>query len=309
MKIWGAILLLGTALACSSGDDNQSQKNNNPEAGNKYETKVVYGEDNRKDPFDEPSMELRVLAQSTVALVQSSRLSESDDGTVSMRLNSYGAGRRLCTDEPFYEQSTGAFCSGFLVAPDVVVTAGHCIRSARDCSETKFVFDFAVSALGAEVPSLFSADQVYSCSEIIKQELERSNMQDYAVVRLDRPAIGRAPLSVRREGQPELGQRLAVIGHPAGLPTKIADGGTVLKDEGTFFIADLDTYGGNSGSAVFNRDTFEVEGILVRGATDYVRDPVNSCTRSNECAAGEISGGCRGEDVTRITGLTEHIPE
>ena len=59
-------------------------------------------------------------------------------------------------------------------------------------------------------------------------------------------------------------------------------------------MANLDTYGGNSGSAVFNAKTGLVEGILVRGEQDYVQK--GDCRVSNVCPAD----GCRGEDVTKI---------
>jgi hypothetical protein len=55
-------------------------------------------------------------------------------------------------DDPFYGQPTpGRGCSGFLVAPDLVVTAGHCIagqppeaQPPYDCSHRYVVFDYAV---------------------------------------------------------------------------------------------------------------------------------------------------------------------
>ena len=65
------------------------------------------------------------------------------------------------------------------------------------------------------------------------------------------------------------------------------------------FEANLDTYGDNSGSAVFNRTTREVEGILVRGNNDYVADTTNSCWRSNTVA--DNTANTDGEDVTRTT--------
>ena len=69
---------------------------------------------------------------------------------------------------------------------------------------------------------------------------------------------------------------------------------------GKYFSANLDTYGGNSGSAVFNANTGVVEGILVRGATDYVSDPSQGgCRVSN--ILGKHAG--KGEDVTYITNV------
>ncbi len=94
-----------------------------------------------------------------------------------------------------------------------------------------------------------------------------------------------------------------VIGHPAGLPTKIAGGaqGRDRTNEG-FFTANLDTYGGNSGSAVFNSLTGLVEGILVRGEQDYMQK--GDCRVSNLCPVD----GCRGEDVTKISNVADKIP-
>ena len=69
-----------------------------------------------------------------------------------------------------------------------------------------------------------------------------------------------------------------------------------------YFVANLDTYGGNSGSAVFNATSGKVEGILVRGENDYVWR--GSCRVSNKCPAD----GCRGEDVTKVSALMDIIP-
>jgi hypothetical protein len=115
---------------------------------------------------------------------------------------------------------------------------------------------------------------------------------------------GHAPLKVNRSGAPAKGTPIIVIGHPAGLPTKVAGGAAVREVKEGYFTANLDTYGGNSGSAVFNARTGQIEGILVRGENDFVYDSANSCRRSNVCSAD----GCRGEDVTTIGSLIGNIP-
>src|SRR5690606_13166453 len=113
----------------------------------------------------------------------------------------------------------------------------------------------------------------------------------------------RAPLSIRRSGSAQVGDELVVIGHPAGLPVKVAGGAQVRHLERDYFIANLDTFGGNSGSAVFNVHTGEVEGILVRGELDFITR--NGCRVSNQCA----DSGCRGEDVTMIRAAWPYIPD
>ena len=92
---------------------------------------------------------------------------------------------------------------------------------------------------------------------------------------------------------------MVVIGHPTGIPTKISDGAKVRMLATKYFVANLDTYGGNSGSAVLNAQSGEVEGILVRGENDYVPAEGRDCQVSNHCT----NEGCRGEDVTYITNV------
>jgi hypothetical protein len=100
------------------------------------------------------------------------------------------------------------------------------------------------------------------------------------------------------------GQAVHVIGHPVGLPAKYAPNATVRDNApAAFFVANLDTYGGNSGSPVFNSDTHEVEGILVRGERDFQTTP-QGCTISFLCP----NTGCRGEDCTRTTVFANLVP-
>ncbi len=124
------------------------------------------------------------------------------------------------------------------------------------------------------------------------------------LVRLDRPVPNHHPVTVRQSGKIVGGQSLFVIGHPNGLPTKFADDAKVRENTpASYFVANLDTYGGNSGSPVFNRENYQVEGILVRGDTDFVSH--NGCNVSMVCP----NTGCRGEDVTRATVWAAKIPK
>jgi len=259
---------------------------------------VIYGDDDRLDLYQVKNARIKQLADSTVALFKAGDVGA--DGKLST--SHYGEELSLCKEEPFYDQHTGAFCSGSLVAPDVIMTAGHCVRSESACKGTKFVFGFGVKQEGV-LPKQVDPSQVYGCSKIIARE-EVGTGADYALVKLDRKVAGHKVLEINRGGVIENGTGLFVIGHPAGLPTKVAGGASVrdASPEG-YFVANLDTYGGNSGSAVFNAKTGLVEGILVRGENDYVWK--GECRVSNKCP----SEGCRGEDVTKLSALSSMIPQ
>ena len=71
-------------------------------------------------------------------------------------------------------------------------------------------------------------NEVYSCESIV-HSVQQSNGSDFAVIKLDRPVLGRMPLTVRRSGLITEETPLMVIGHPFSLPTKVAGGASVRK--------------------------------------------------------------------------------
>lgn len=263
---------------------------------------VIYGDDNRADYYAETDLALRTLSESTVALISANQLGPEVGGLRRINGSNYGTSLGLCSDERFVEQNTAAFCSGFLVAPDIVVTAGHCVTDLKDCTTTSYAFGFALTMPGVQ-PTSLPASEVYSCKELIHSQ-HPSNGADFAIIRLDRPVANHRPLAMRTSGDVAVGDSLAVMGYPEGLPLKIAAGAAVRAvADPAFFRANLDTYGGNSGSAVVNTLTHEIEGVLVRGEQDF-EWPAGSCARSYRCK----DDACRGEDVTRISEVLKLLP-
>ncbi len=268
--------------------------------------KVIYGDDHRRDILDVQEAMYLDLAKSTAAMISKSTLEKDEDGVYTKIVaNTLGRRQNLCSDEPFRDQPAAANCSGFLVGEDLLVTAGHCMKKNwngqyANCSSYAWVFDFAKKNF-SQTEYRVETSSVYNCKEVISQTLDNGTKNDFALIRLDRKVTDRDALTVRTEEKVSDEAPLVVIGHPSGLPTKVADGANVRSNEDSvYFVANLDTYGGNSGSAVFNSHTGVVEGILVRGEQDYRRDS-RGCVSSYRCA----DDGCRGEDVTRITNIEE----
>ena len=265
---------------------------------------LVYGADDRREVYELTSATELAVAASTTALVSNSSLAWTGSSWQLDTRDTFGASYGLCSSEPYRDQPNPAFCSGFQVGDDLIATAGHCI-DASSCGSTSFVFGFEMLD-ASTVRGTFPAQDVYRCASIVARA-ETSTL-DYAVVRVDRNIVGHEPLEVRRTGEVASGTAVTVSGHPAGLPMKVAGGATVRGNTAKdYFEANLDTYGGNSGSAVFNASTGVVEGILVRGNTDFVSvgRGRNRCNVSNECS----DSGCPGwEDVTRTTSFAGAIP-
>lgn len=268
--------------------------------------RVIYGVDNRIEVSEGSAFE-RHLAKSAAVMISSQSLNYTSDKQVffeALTLNDFlemTEGKRACEGERFIDQKVPSECSGFLIGPDLIVTAGHCTAVPDFCSDFKWVFDFKTDpSKGAEI--LVRADDVYSCKKVVSELLDMNYGLDYALVRLDRKVQDRAPLKINGSQKIQDEATLMVIGSPSGLPLKIATGAQVRDNTHPFyFSANLDTFQGSSGSAVFNAETGIVEGIIVRGENDYVTNTELMCTEVNRCS----DEGCRGEEVTRLTAIPE----
>jgi V8-like Glu-specific endopeptidase len=279
------------------------------------DVQVIYGPDDRQDVYEVTNPDLLSISQATVAILEDYEITDNGNDTYDLNTIPYTDYLNLCEGQPFVNQPTAGFCSGVLVAPDIIATAGHCIAMDEDCAayqtrceELRFVFGFQMTDESTAVTTLPEED-VYSCKSgdgLIDCSFSYYGGADWALIRLDRPVVSRTPLPVRQSGTIAELTPVGVAGHPASLPQKIAVNAEVRSVETEFFVANLDTYGGNSGSPVYNTNDYVVEGILVRGEVDYVyqfQGCQGGCYASNTCP----DTGCRGEDVTKTTEFADLI--
>lgn len=262
--------------------------------------KVIYGVDNRIN-YSHASSHYQDLADSTAGMVHDRHIKKSGFN-YTFKASRFG-GRLIgnmfdngpiCMDEKFADELTLPDCSGFLIAKNILVTAGHCVRDHSTCRSIKWVFGFTKDVANR---GEISKDNVYSCSKILSRG---DAPKDFAILKLDREVANRSALRVSSK-KVRVGDEVTAIGHPSGLPTKIASGARVFKTTQSTFKTNLDTFSGSSGSAVFDDRTGEVVGILVKGAEDFVRDGADGCFRINRCKEDLSGSGCSGEGVTRIS--------
>ncbi|MBW2699736.1 MAG: trypsin-like peptidase domain-containing protein [Deltaproteobacteria bacterium] len=256
---------------------------------------VVYGDDNRVDVYEHPDpIWAQAALNQTVAIMDEWVLILDDPDNIEVWAAFLQQAADLCLDQIWLDQLSAADCSGTLIDTDLVLTAGHCVSGSTVFTTMRFVFNYAMA--DADALNTITSDDVYSCVEVLV--LEETEELDYAIVRLDRPVVGRSPAVLETSSMPLAeGTELVVMGCPTGLPIKIADEGFVRDGRPgsmDYFVSNLDTFSGNSGSGVYRADTRTLVGILVRGDVDYIYDGVDMCSRVHECPMD----GCRGEEAT-----------
>lgn len=262
--------------------------------------KVIYGVDDRNDMYDVNDIRILTDADSVVALINAGDIVDNGNGTSTLNGQDFGTQYNLCQNEPFRNQPVIAFCSGFLVDPSLIATAAHCV-DANNLNTIRFVFGFEMTDAN-NANTTINNDEIYRGIRIIGRQIGIQGT-DWAVVQLDRPVHNHRYVRIRRSGKVPDSSSVHVIGHPCGLPKKYAGGAAVRNNTPSrYFVANLDTYGGNSGSPVFNNASHVVEGILVRGETDFVWS--GTCRVSNVCPAN----GCDGESCTRTTEFDNLVP-
>lgn len=264
---------------------------------------VVYGTDDRIEVY-QASAALQEVARSSAV-----KFSKSLLGAGNLLPNeTLATGEGICLSERFAQQPHTGLCSGFLVGPDLLVTAGHCANDQTDCDDSLWVFDHQLDPISLEAPLIASPRRTYQCKKIISHANDMASNADYALIQLDRVVEGRRPLPYRSEGKLADGTELAMIGNPSGLPTKVVEHGQLNDNSpSNFFTVAIDSFSGNSGGMVLDARTLTVEGLLVRGDEDYTYDPERNCRVVNVCPVEGCDPGQdeKGEDATRITEILE----
>lgn len=269
------------------------------QSSSKAETRIVYGKDSRIDIKNIFNPKIKELSKSIAGRVYNLGYNptEGKEGYITfdnILPLSHPRSMNLCKDQKFADQPSVADCTGFLISNKYLVTAGHCaVRPGETitdsetyaCSAHSWAFDYMTNS-SKETLNLkeFKASNVYGCKRVVYGTWQPED--DYAIIELDREVLDREPLKLNLKNNIKSGNSLFIMGHPSGLPMKYADGAKVFEVKKDYFTTNLDSFGGNSGSPVFNKLTLEVEGILVRGDIDYVeqvQDDGSICLKVNTC--------------------------
>ncbi|MCB0390806.1 MAG: trypsin-like peptidase domain-containing protein [Bdellovibrionales bacterium] len=264
---------------------------------------AIFGTDDRTGI--EENKDFLAWADSVLGYVANEKINMS-----SGKVESYSDGEtlgqfmNLCTNERYWNMPMVAGCTGVLVAPNVMLTAGHCTGSASqtNCMDNKYVFNLSY-ANNASDP--FQADEgsIYGCRQ--RLYYNNNNDHDLGLVRLDRQVTDRPYFPIHLDRELPLGTKLVDVGHSEAMPLRISPVGEYRGMKQGYRMHDLDVFGGNSGSPVFTRDG-RVVGIHAKtmiifsegnfSSAHYYKEPGASCY-SRYQTTNELQPGKTAEQV------------
>lgn len=292
----------------------QEQRPGMPEIG----LHQIWFHDDRKDFHEITSREVRGNASGVAALIlYYDRIFEQEDGTQKIivkellstkyytkKVEGKNVTAKMCAGVKFARQPIAARCTAFLVSDDTLVTAKHCLDEDIEKKNARAVFGFASYSPGT-YRITFKRDAVYELDAPGMRPCK--NGQDCVMVKMKRAAAPRFKrLKIAAAVTPNA--PVYVIGFPQGLPLKVAgndpDARATVKP-GTIndytFEATLDTFGGNSGSPIFN-SSHQAIGILTSGEDD-LELAYNPISKAPCWVLHHAKPGQRGETGTRVTQL------
>jgi V8-like Glu-specific endopeptidase len=278
-------------------------------------TRGVFGVDNRSEARD--AVVFKDMVRATAVMIHKSKIKGNKvySETLRTRLSRQFGVSTFHENVKFLDQPTCATCTGFLIAPDILVTAGHCIEKMEDAEDYVWIFDFTIDKNYNSFGGYFTIDpnEIYEVKEVMGAYFQSvSTYTDYSFLRLNKKS-DRPPYQFRTSGKIASYTNVFTIGSPTGLPLKLADDAWVVSNSyEKWFRNSIDGFPGNSGGPVFNEYGL-IEGIHVRGAVelnegrytgDYKFDSTCNCIKTVQWSS---TIGTEGSHAHRITAVPQNL--
>lgn len=235
------------------------------------------------------SKELRLINATALLVANSPQYITYNASSNTYSINTEAMTRRVGDDIPICETSRfygethvpgNSGRTGFLIAPDMVMTAPHAGATFTP-THWKIVFrDSKSTAEGSDCTNFtwtdIPASNVYNpIGGVVNTYTQTpTGRYDYAVIKLDRSVVDRQPLKIRRSGTPQVGDILVSAGYPFRGAEKFDTAGVVIAVNaqsvpgqynvsfpGNDIFYNIHGFEGSSGSPIYNLKDDVVEQV------------------------------------------------
>lgn len=252
---------------------------------------VIYGKDSVEEVVS-----VNTNSEASVALISLDKWRALQAGEKLDTVDEvYGTGDQL----KWGAQESVAFCSGAVVAPDLILTAGHCFTEEHTCENTVFVMGYQ------ERSSVEVERRGVLCKEIVHMRDDFERGYDFALVRV--AEVMKVQSVILKPTPVKVGESLYSIGYPLGSYKKKSRGLVrEIREDSGMIVSNLDVFEGNSGSPVFSAATHELVGILSSGEADFEESQdASAAPKLRHCS----DDSCTGEFIIPLEKIVADIPK
>lgn len=220
-----------------------------------------------------------------------------NDGVTKLSQHPDLGGIPLCEENHFGNLPYIANCTGFLIAPNILVTAGQCYLSDNSCSDFNWVFDY-------DPKGLISSKNIYSCKKVLHQSvsIEISDSSDqFAIIELDREVEDRSFIPLGKIQTPMDGDEVLAVGNFFSVTPQTSKISKSLIELGKgHFSSDLDKWNFSPGALVIDSKEGNLLGLLVRSEGGFKFNKEIMCMDFKTC---DYEWDCPGSVITSLSGI------
>lgn len=241
---------------------------------------AIYEEDNRVDFYKIENEKVKELARAMSFQIYFDELKGWTFNRYWEILVKPLTDQGICTNERFSDHPVMRNdCSGILIGPKQLLLPGNCI-TPHYCKNDLFYFMFNYHlASSTPLDVMRSKKYFYKCEKLLTRAWQPDTATSYAIIELDKIVEGVTPVKLATHDDIDMKDELIALGHPDGMPLKVAADAYVADQNKTHFTVSSDISGSSKGAGIFNARTYELEGMLIGGSKNFMNTS-DGCKRA-----------------------------